>query len=96
MLTITALQDVRIYASVVNYQEEERSGQIHRRPVNTKSFIFMRKGEVLANVTLFYGIDPEFLPGEDAFVPGLDVKVVPYHPVKSSPAFQALVDVERS
>lgn len=97
MLIITALQDVRIFANVVSYQIEDRGdGQIHKRPINTKTWVDMQQGESRSDVSLFYGIDPQFLPGEDAFVPGLEVHVVPYHPGKNSDAFNALVDVERA
>lgn len=96
MLRITALQDVQLYANVVSYEVEDRGeGQIYKRPINTKTFIFMQKGERRSDISLFFGIDPSFLPGEDTFQPGLDVQVVPYRPGKNSDAFHALVEVDR-
>ena len=64
-------------------------------PINTKTFIDMERGESRSDISLFFGIDPAYLPGEDAFLPGSDVRVVPYYPGKNSDAFKALVEVER-
>lgn len=87
-MNISVLKDVRIYANVVTHKPAFINGKVMgQRPVNTRKWVNLKKGDIREDISMIAGIDPRFVPENKAqlFETGVELVPVKYDLKQSEP-----------